>query len=113
DAQNAFQQVPTGDADRVRTARVAYNTGNVKYRLGEAAAGSDPQAALGAWGEALVAYRRALTAAPDDVDAKFNYELVEKKMAELRKKLEEQQKEKEQQQDQQPQDQNQGQDKQQ
>jgi Ca-activated chloride channel homolog len=96
DALNAFQQVPTGDADPVRTARVAYNMGNAKYRLGEAAEASDAKAALGLYAEALVAYRRAMGAAPDDVDAKFNHEFVEKKIADLKKKLEEQQKQQEQ-----------------
>lgn len=101
DALNAFQQVPTGDADAVRTARVAYNMGNAKYRLGEAAEASDPKAALGLYAEALVAYRRVMGAAPDDVDAKFNHEFVEKKIADLKKKLEEQQKQQEQDQQQQ------------
>jgi len=104
DALNAFQQVPTGDTDPARTARVAYNMGNAKYRLGEAAEASDPKAALGLYAEALVAYRRAMGAAPDDVDAKFNHEFVEKKMADLKKKLDEQQKK---QQEQPPQDQQQ------
>ena len=111
DAVNAFQQVPTGDADPARTARVAYNVGNAKYRLGAAAEASDPKAALGLYAEALVAYRRALGAAPDDVDAKFNHEFVEKKIADLQKKLEEQQKQQQDQQ-QQKQDQQQQQDQQ-
>jgi Ca-activated chloride channel family protein len=101
DALNAFQQVPTSDADPARTARAAYNMGNVKYRLGEAAEASDAKAALGLYAEALVAYRRAMGAAPDDIDAKFNHEFVEKKIADLKKKLEEQQKQQDQQQDQQ------------
>lgn len=104
DAVNAFQQVPTSDADPARTARVAYNVGNAKYRLGAEKEASDPKAALGLYAEALVAYRRALGAAPDDVDAKFNHEFVAKKIADLKKKLEEQQK---QQQDQQQKDQQQ------
>jgi Ca-activated chloride channel homolog len=112
DALTAFQQVPTSDADRARTARVAYDIGNVKYRLGEASATSDAKAALGLWAEALVFYRRAMAAAPDDVDAKFNYELVTKKIDELQKKLEEEQKkkdeEKQQQEQQPPPDQQQG-----
>ena len=111
DALNAFQQVPTGDADPARTARVAYNMGNAKYRLGEAAEASDAKAALGLYTEALVAYRRAMGAAPDDVDAKFNHEFVEKKIADLKKKLEEQQKQQDQQQQQPPQDQQQDQQK--
>ena len=104
DAVNALQQVPGSDADPARTARVAYNIGNAKYRLGQAAESSDPKAALGLYAEALVAYRRAMGAAPDDADAKFNHEFVEKKMADLKKKLEEQQKQQQQQQDQDKQD---------
>jgi len=101
DAVNALQQVPGSDTDPGRTARVAYNIGNAKYRLGQAAEGSDPKAALGLYAEALAAYRRAMGAAPDDADAKFNHEFVEKKMADLKKKLEEQQKQQEQDQQQQ------------
>ncbi len=96
DAVNALEQGAAGD-----TARAAYNIGNAKYRLGEAAESKDPKSALGLYAEALVAYRRAMGAAPDDVDAKFNHEFVEKKIADLKKKLEEQQK----QQEQRPQDQ--------
>lgn len=106
DAVKAFGQVPAGDADSARTARVAYNIGNAKFRLGEAAESSDPKAALGLWAEALAAYRRALGADPEDDDARVNHELVEKRIADLRKKLEEEQKEEEQkQQEQQPQEQ--------
>jgi Ca-activated chloride channel family protein len=96
DAVNAFQQVPASDDDRARTARTAYNVGNAKYRLGEAAESSDPKAALTHYAEALVAYRRAMGAAPDDMDAKFNHEFVAKKLEELKKKLEEQQKQQQQ-----------------
>jgi Ca-activated chloride channel family protein len=97
DAINAFQQVPTGDDDPARTARVAYNLGNAEYRLGQAAEASDPKTALARYAEALVAYRRAMGAAPDDLDAKINYEFVAKKIEDLKKKLEEQQKRQEQQ----------------
>jgi Ca-activated chloride channel family protein len=104
EALGAFGQVPTGDADPTRTARVAYNAGNAKYRLGEATEKTDPQKALGLYAEALVAYRRALGAAPEDPDAKFNHEFVEKKMADLKQKLEDEKKKQEQkQQDQQKQ----------
>jgi len=92
DAVNAFQQVPATDAEPARTAHVAYNVGNAKYRLGEAAEKSDTKAALGLYAESLAAYRRSLGAAPDDMDAKVNYELVSKKIEDLKKKLEEQQK---------------------
>jgi Ca-activated chloride channel homolog len=108
DALRAFGDVPARDDDPARTARTAYNVGNASYRLGQAAEASDPKAALGHYAEALVAYRRALGVAPDDTDAKFNHEFVERKMAELKKRLEEEQKKKDEQkqnQDQQQQDQ--------
>src|SRR5206468_4227368 len=76
DAVNALQQVPGTDADSTRTARVAYNIGNAKCRLAQAAEASDPKSALGLYAEALAAYRRTMGAAPDDVDAKFNHECV-------------------------------------
>jgi Ca-activated chloride channel family protein len=99
DALAAFGQAPGGDADAGRTARLAYNVGNTKFRQGEAAEAKEPQKALGLWADALVAYRHALGADPDDVDAKFNHELVEKKIAALKKKLEEQRKQQQQKQD--------------
>jgi Ca-activated chloride channel family protein len=111
DALKAFQQVPTSDDDPARTARVVFSMGNTKAKLAEAAEPSDPKTALSNYAEALALYRRAMGAAPDDIDSKFNHELVEKKLADLKKKLEEQQKEKqdqqqnEQKQDQQQQDQ--------
>jgi Ca-activated chloride channel family protein len=101
DAAAAFGRAPV--ADPAAPGEVAYNAANAKYRLGAAAAESDPQKALGLYAEALAAYRRAMGANPDDVDAKFNHELVEKKLEELRKKLEEQQQEQEQQQQEQQQ----------
>ncbi|HXJ37528.1 MAG TPA: tetratricopeptide repeat protein [Candidatus Eisenbacteria bacterium] len=115
DAINALGQVPSSDTEPARTARAAYDTGNAKYRLGAAAETSDPKTALERWAEALVAYRRAMGADPADEDAKFNHEFVEKKIADLKKKLEEQQKNKDQQQqqDQKDQKQQQGEDQQQ
>jgi len=101
DAINALGQVPSSDTEPARTARAEYNTGNATYRLGAAAEASDPKTALERYAEALVAYRRAMGADPADEDAKFNHEFVEKKIADLKKKLEEQQRNKDQQQQQQ------------
>lgn len=99
-------------ADPARAAQVAYNVGNVKFRQGAAVEGAEPQKAIQLWTEALVAYRRALGIAPDDEDAKFNYELVVAKIKALQKKLEEQQQQQQQdqQKDQQQQQQEQKQD---
>ncbi len=101
DAVAALGAIPPSDADAARTARTAYNVGNAKYRQGATAEASNPQQALTRWAEALVAYRRAMGADPTDEDPKFNYEFVEKKIADLKKKLEQQQKDKQQQQQQQ------------
>ncbi len=90
EALAAFQQVRPGDDDPTATARVAYNIGNAATRLAEGLAATDPQKALEQYAAALLAYRRAIAAAPDDVDAKLNYELVTQKRAELQKKLDEQ-----------------------
>src|SRR5262249_26790620 len=83
---------PIAAGDGARPAAAAYNTGNAKYRLGAAAESAEPQKALGLYAEALVAYRRAMGADPADEDAKFNHEFVERKIADLKKKLEEQRK---------------------
>ena len=104
----AFQKVET-NADPKRASRVAYNVGNAMYRQGQALEQSDPQKALGLYGEALASYRRALGLTPDDEDTKFNHELVTKHIDDLKKKLEEQKKE----QDQKKQDQQQQKDQQQ
>jgi Ca-activated chloride channel family protein len=97
-AARAFEQVP-------QDAAAEYNRGNALYQLGLAAEQAKPQDALAKWAEALVAYRRAIATDPADEDAKFNYEWVSRKIAELQKKLEEQKQD----QDQQNQDQEQGQ----
>lgn len=107
----AFQKVETAN-DPKRASRVAYNVGNASFRKGQGLEQTEPQKALQLYAEALSSYRRALGLAPDDEDAKFNYELVTQKIDELKKRLEEQKKNQDQQQDQQK-DQQQQQDQQQ
>src|SRR5215469_9296875 len=92
DAGRAFEHVPPSPDDAKRTAHGAYNLGNTRFRQGEALQSSDPQKSMQLWTDALADYRRALGADPDDQDAKFNHELVERRLAALKKKLEEQQK---------------------
>ena len=110
DALAALGAVASTDGESARTAHAAYAAGNAKYRQGAAAEGANPQQALTSYAEALAAYRRAMGADPADEDVKFNHELVEKKLADLKKKLEEQKKQQQdqqQKQDQQKQDQQQ------
>ncbi len=119
DAIKALGQVEaSGDPKWVGPA--AYNAGNAQYQVGAGSESSNPQATIKSWTQALVDYRRAMVADPADTDAKFNHELVSRKLAELRKKLEDEQKKKDeeqkqkqdQDQDQQKQDQQQDQDQQ-
>src|SRR5262245_30017864 len=109
DAGRAFEHVPPSPDDPKRTAHGAYNLGNTRFRQGEALQSSDPQKSMQLWTDALADYRRALGADQDDQDAKFNHELVERRLAALKKKLEEQQKQQQnkQQRDKQQQDQQQ------
>ena len=70
-------------------AKVYYNTGNAKYRVGEKT--SD----IALWREAMEYYKRAIELDPDDEDAKFNLEFVEKKIKEALSKQQEEQQEQE------------------
>jgi Ca-activated chloride channel family protein len=82
----------------------AYNVGNSLYRLAEAAEKDDLAKAIEHYTAALVAYRRAMGADPNDLDTKFNHEMAERKIAELREKQQQEQSEQDQQQEQQQQD---------
>jgi len=86
-----------------------YNIGNCKYMLGE------QQGALQLMREAIDAYRHALSIDPDDVDAKFNIEYVQRRIKELlsQQQQQQQQQQDQQQQEQQEQDQQSGQEQQQ
>ena len=86
-ALSSFGRVPGEDDAQPRTARTAYNLGNTRYQLGAAAEAAQPQAALEAYTAAQAAYRRALGLDPSDRDAKFNYELVAKKIEQLKERL--------------------------
>ena len=78
EALASFEKVPAGDDGSGRTAQLAYNVGNTKYRQGAGArAAGAAEGARRCGARRWSAYRRALGADPDDVDAKFNHELVE------------------------------------
>ena len=90
-ALSSFGRVPSQDDTQPRTARAAYNLGNTQYQIGAAAEAAQPPAALKAYTAALAAYRRALGVDPSDQDAKFNYELVAKKIEQLKERMQNQQ----------------------
>jgi len=109
-AAATFEQA-TAAADRPLQAKALYNLGNARYRLGQAAEPQSLDQALPVFKKSLQAYERALASNPQDADAKFNLDLVKKKIEEVQKKQEQQRQQQEQQkQDQQKQQQQQKQD---
>ncbi len=70
--------------------RAYYNRGNAHYKKGKESMQSNPQQTIKEWQEALGSYRACLELQPGAVDARFNYDLVEKRLKELEKQQEEQ-----------------------
>jgi len=85
-----------------------YNLGNTQYRVGEGTEKASPQDTIKTWEQAVQSYDAALQIKPDDTDAKFNRDLVQKKLEQL-KKQQQQQQQKQQQKNQQNKDQQQNQ----
>ncbi|MGA3163039.1 MAG: VWA domain-containing protein [Verrucomicrobiota bacterium] len=73
-----------------------YNLGDTLYRLGEQSPDLDKRKE--SWENALKNYSNSLQLNPQDADAKFNYEFVQKKLEELKKQQQQQPKQNQQQQ---------------
>ena len=69
--------------------RAYYDLGNTDYRLGEGSSGPDKK--QGHWEHSISSYESALKLNPNDQDAKFNLELVKKKLEELQKQQQQKQ----------------------
>jgi Ca-activated chloride channel family protein len=67
-----------------------YNRANTRYRQGEKTAEAADKQQM--WESAINDYDRALKLNPEDADAKFNRELVQRKLEELKKQQEQQEK---------------------
>ena len=91
----ALFESATASSDRALQQRALYNLGNTSYRLGEA---KTPQAQQ-LWQRAVKSYESALALDPQDADAKFNHDFVEKKLEELKKQQQQQQQNQQNQQD--------------
>lgn len=74
-----------------------YNLGNSYYRLGEQA--GDPNQQMALWQGAVNHYDNTLKLDPNDPDAKFNRELVNQKLEELKRQQQQQQQQKQDQKD--------------
>ena len=89
-AEKAFQEALQTD-DLAIQEDTFYNLGNTRYRLGETALQTGPQETIRFWEQGVKDYENALNLDPTDEDAKFNLDLVTKRLEELRKLLEQQQ----------------------
>ncbi|MCL5098986.1 MAG: VWA domain-containing protein [Candidatus Omnitrophica bacterium] len=86
-AADQFTQALTAP-DLALQQRAYYNLGNSRFRLGEQT--SDPKQTMAAWEEAVKAYDGALKLNPHDDDARFNRDLVKKRLEEIKKQQEQQ-----------------------
>ncbi|HUS34965.1 MAG TPA: VWA domain-containing protein [Verrucomicrobiae bacterium] len=73
-------------------ARAYYNLGNANYRLGSGQPTPDKKMAL--WRQAVQNFESAMKLNPQDADAKFNHELVQKQLEELKKQQQQQKQDK-------------------
>jgi Ca-activated chloride channel family protein len=62
-----------------------YNLGNALFRQGEKGAATDPQTTMKTWQQSIGAYDTALQLRPRDADAKFNRDVVQRRLDELKR----------------------------
>lgn len=68
-----------------------YNLGNAHFRKGEALQYTNPQKTKEHWQDALTAYSSSLQLNPENEEARFNHDFVEKKLRELENRENQQQ----------------------
>lgn len=68
--------------------RAYYNLGNALYRQGQAAQEKEPQTTIKHWEESIKAYEDALALDNNDEDARYNRDLVKKKLEQLQQQQE-------------------------
>ena len=68
--------------------RAYYNLGNTLYRIGQGAQEKTPDETIKSWEDAIKAYGDALALDATDADARFNQEIVRRKLEELKKQQE-------------------------
>ena len=87
---NHLQRSLLTDEDELK-AKAHYNLGNSFYRAGMTRADESPDLAVQALEQSLEHYERALSIEKEDEDARFNYDLVKKRLEELKQKQQQQQ----------------------
>jgi Ca-activated chloride channel family protein len=84
--QASISRSVSGDSKRLAEQEDAYyNLGNTLYRTGQGTLQSSQQETLKSWEQSVKAYDTALELRADDADAKYNRDLVKRKIDELKK----------------------------
>jgi Ca-activated chloride channel family protein len=86
DAVEAFTKAAV-TKDKKLEAKTTYNIANTKYKLGSQQENTDPNGAVNLYRESIDYYNRTLELDKKDADAKFNHDLVEKRLKALLEKL--------------------------
>ena len=84
-AEAAFERALTM-ADPKLQQQALYDLGDARYRLGAMTLADAPDKTKAQWKEAIEAYEGALALSPADADARYNRDLVKRKLAELENK---------------------------
>ena len=104
--QKALGSEPSADPKRLAAQEDAhYNLGNSLYRVGQKTEQTKPEETIKSWEQAVKTYDAALQLPANDADTKFNRDLVQRKLDELKKQQEQQKKDQQQNQQDQKQDQ--------
>lgn len=104
--QKSLDGKPSADPKRLAAQEDAYyDLGNTLYRSGQKTEPSNAQQTIQTWEQAVKTYDAALQLRANDTDAKYNRDLVQRKLDQLKKQQEQQQKQQQQSQQNQKQDQ--------
>lgn len=90
DAAAAFARA-LGSDDPALQEQGFYNLGNAQFRLGQQMVEKSPQQTMQAWQQALDSYDQALALDPEDQDARFNREYVQRALEQLQQQQQQQQ----------------------
>ena len=85
DAQKAFL-MSISQNSKALEGKNMFNLGNSKFREGEKQEASDAKSAIDKYKEAADYFKRAIELLPEDIDAKYNYEYVLKKIKDFQKR---------------------------
>jgi len=83
EAIKSYTRTASTASDTLIESKAYYNLGNCKYRQGRLKENTNLGEAISLYREALDYYKQALDRSPEDTNAKYNHEFVERKMKEL------------------------------